>query len=257
MPTNINPAQPRGHQNNAGGYTAYLNSLPEDQVGLVAPVPVNPEQAASLDAILEDVYDVPNRTEARGEQLLVDFWEPDEDGGTAFVTRVALDERGQVTRVLLQVTDTPEVLPDGAWFDAFDDFRGRSVRDAVGARVNPLPAAPNAEAYGAHIEQLQGRGRLPRPVAPYPAGAYVDHWLRENPDDSWELGDQAELIGKAADAYEGTFESPADFARIIAVRYDNVDLDTPVAQRCDWAAYADDLLDYGFFGSDGHYFRNI
>ena len=255
--TTTNPVRPRGHKNNLGGYTAYLNTLPEDQVGLVAPVPVNAEQSASLDAILEDVYDVPNRTEARDSLLLVDFWEPDEDGCTEFVTRVVLNDRGQVEGVLLQVTNPPDVLSEGAWLDVADEDRGRSIRDAVGARVNPLPAAPNAKAYGTHIEQLQGRGRLPRPIAPYPAGAYVDHWLRENPEDSWELGDQAELIGKAADAYEGTFESPADFARVIAVRYDNVDLDTPVAHRCDWAAYADDLLTYGFFGSDGHYFRNI
>jgi hypothetical protein len=39
--SNTNPNRPRGHENNAGGYSTHLNSLPEDTVALV-PLPEHP-----------------------------------------------------------------------------------------------------------------------------------------------------------------------------------------------------------------------
>jgi hypothetical protein len=258
MTNNNNPNQPRGHENNSGGFSAYLNSLPEHAVALV---PVNPEQQASLDAILEDVYDIANRTETRGGLLVVDFWEPDEDGEkTEFVTRVILRSDGSVDRVLLAVTDKPEDLLHeqwGDWLDVYDDHRGHNIRDAVSTRISPLPRDANAEGYGMHIEQMQNRGKLPTTVDPHVAGAYVEHWLREHPTDTWKDGDKAELIEKAAEAYEGNFESDADFARHVAVRYDNADLSTDMSKHVDWNDYAADLLKGGFFEADALYFRDI
>lgn len=176
--TNTNPDQPRGHKDNAGGYSAHLHNQPEPVVKLVAPDAATPAQTASLDAILTDVYDVVNRTELRGDTLIVDFWEPGEDGRTEFVTRVVLDMDGKPTSVLLAATDAPESIVDGDWVELEDgEERRTDIAAAVGRRIDPLPEHPAYDDWARHIRQLQARGRVTADVDP----EYVGLHLAANP----------------------------------------------------------------------------
>lgn len=64
---------------------------------------------------------------------------------------------------------------------------------------------------------------------------------------------------EAQDAYVGNFVSGAEFADYMAYELGYIPKDLPswIATHIDWQAVWDAELYYGYFESDGHYFRNL
>jgi hypothetical protein len=126
--------QPHNHPHVPGGFSAHLNTAPDTSVNLSREVLGTPEQQASVAAIARGPQpNGPSTAFARGTELILDFWERDEDGEVEAVSRVTLRADGTVRRISATITTDVDNLANEQWFRSSGSLAA-GIRAAVDSK---------------------------------------------------------------------------------------------------------------------------
>lgn len=136
-----------------------------------------------------------------------------------------------------------EVKINGKWYDLdwFDDFEEIEMIGEI-EETKDIPDGLDIETNWDTIQEYLGLSGLYRQIVM----AYLGSTDNFDPEEAME-------------AYAGSYTTGAEFAQSLCegVGYIPKDLPSWIASHIDWQAVWDAELSYGYFESNGHYFRNL